>query len=36
VPIGSFDQADAAGALGLPDGAEPIYVIPIGVPATDA
>ena len=34
VPIGAFDQAAAAGALGLPDGQEPIYVIPIGLPSS--
>lgn len=35
VSIGSFDQAGTVRALGLPDGEEPIYVIPIGnLPAT--
>jgi SagB-type dehydrogenase family enzyme len=36
VTIGSFDQAATARALALPMGEEPIYVIPIGVPVTDA
>lgn len=35
VSIGSFDQAATVRALALPDGEEPIYVIPIGVPVVD-
>jgi len=32
VPIGAFDRAAVASALGLATGEEPIYVIPVGVP----
>jgi SagB-type dehydrogenase family enzyme len=32
VPVGSFDDAPVADALGLPDGEQPIYLIPVGHP----
>lgn len=33
VSIGAFDEGATAGALGLVHGEDPLYVIPIGVPA---
>ncbi len=30
VPVGSFDDAAVAGILGLPDGWDPVYLIPVG------
>ncbi len=32
VPIGSFDDGDVAAVLGLPEGEEPRYVVPVGHP----
>lgn len=32
VPIGSFDDGDVAAVLGLPEGEQPRYVVPVGHP----
>jgi len=33
VPVGAFDDEALAGLLGLPDGQQPLYVIPVGFPS---
>ncbi|MCP3904992.1 MAG: SagB/ThcOx family dehydrogenase [Planctomycetes bacterium] len=33
VPVGAFDDDRVAAILGLPDGCEPVYMLPLGVPA---
>lgn len=35
VPTGAFDDADVAALLELPEGTQPLYLIPVGYPATD-
>jgi nitroreductase len=34
VPIGAFDDRTVAGALALPSGCSPLYLIPVGYPQT--